>query len=110
MRKTSIILLFIAVLIGSCKKEQLEPSCLNEFISELKDSPCEDGVQISLFKFQSTNVYLLEQGNCIADGTTEVIDAACQSLGFLGGLAGSDEINGVNFSENSTFIEVVWRK
>ena len=110
MRKIPILILLMAFTIASCKEEQLEPSCLNDKKSDLKESACEEGVQISLYKFQSANVYLLEQGNCIADGTTEVIDAKCNRLGFLGGLAGSDEIDGVKFFENSTFIEVVWEK
>jgi hypothetical protein len=110
MKKIPVILLFVALTIGSCKEEKLEPSCLNDNITELEDSPCEEGVQISLFEFQGGNVYLLEPGNCIADGTTEVIDVECKSLGFLGGLAGSSDINGLNFYENSTFIKVVWNK
>jgi hypothetical protein len=110
MKKISIILILVALTITSCKEEKLEPSCLNDKISELEDSSCDDGVQISLYKFQGEDVYLLEKGSCIADGATEVVDNECNSLGFLGGLAGSDEINGVNFYENSTFIEVVWEK
>jgi len=108
MKKISTILLLVVLSIASCKEEKLEPNCLNNRISDLEDSPCDEGVQISLFEFQEEHVYLLEQGNCIADGTTEVVDNQCNTLGFLGGLAGSNEINGVNFYENATFIEVVW--
>ncbi|ADR20840.1 hypothetical protein MATR_15340 [Marivirga tractuosa] len=110
MKKLSILLILVTLTIVSCKEEKLEPSCLNDKKSELKESSCEDGVQISLYKFQGSNVYLLEKGSCIADGSIEVIDSKCNRLGFLGGLAGSDEIDGVKFYENSSFVEVVWEK
>jgi hypothetical protein len=110
MRKISILIILGVLVVTSCKDVKIEPSCLSDKISELKDSPCEDGVQIALYAFQNQNVYLLELGNCIADGTTEVVDESCKTLGFLGGLAGSNEIDGVDFYENSIFIEVVWEK
>ncbi|RUA34055.1 MAG: hypothetical protein DSY77_07110 [Bacteroidetes bacterium] len=110
MRKISILVILVVLIVTSCKDSNIDPSCLNDKINELEDISCEDGVQITLYEFQGQNVYLLELGNCIADGSTEVVDASCRTLGFLGGLAGSNEIDGLDFYENAIFIEVVWEK
>lgn len=60
------------------------------------------------FIFQGKTVYVLSEGNCIANSGAEVIDSDCNHLGYLGGFVGNIEINGVEFSPNATLIRTIW--
>ena len=52
---------------------------------------------------------MFDPGTCGADMTSEVIDEDCNSLGYLGGIAGNVQISGTNFSE-AVFIKVIWER
>jgi hypothetical protein len=41
--------------------------------------------------------------------TSEVYDSNCNSLGFLGGIAGNAKINGEEFS-NATLVKTIWEE
>lgn len=55
-------------------------------------------------------VYVFNIGNtCGADMSSDVIDAECNNLGYLGGFDGNWEINGEDFS-NAIFVKTVWTR
>mgnify|MGYP000076591706 CR=1 FL=1 len=61
------------------------------------------------YDFLGEKVYVFDPGTCGADMTSEVIDEDCNSLGFLGGIAGNVEINGANFSE-AIARKIIWKR
>jgi hypothetical protein len=114
--KTLIKILIPAMLIitfyTACSKYDIAsgtPACIEKKIKDFdKNSVCNDP-NVKKYLFQSLNVYVFNQGTCGADLTSEVIDEDCNSLGFLGGIAGNTVINGDDFS-TALFLEDVWVK
>ncbi|PIQ20522.1 MAG: hypothetical protein COW65_14465 [Cytophagales bacterium CG18_big_fil_WC_8_21_14_2_50_42_9] len=107
MKRLMLIPFFAIIALTSCEKANIAPgvpACAVKQIKEFKkESSCDDGA-VAEYKFQNKTVYVLSDGNCIADGGSQVIDSDCNYLGYLGGLVGSREINGVDFASNATFI------
>ena len=60
------------------------------------------------YQFQGQPVYLFEPGTCGADMPIYVLDAQCDTLGFLGGFAGFTKIQGLDFASNSSFQGTIW--
>lgn len=112
MKKEILTLLFAISFLTGCEDLDIAPgvpNCLEDKIKTLKKtSPCDTGNSVREFSFQDETVYVLSPGNCLRDGSAEVIDSDCNTLGKLGGLAGNDEINGVVFHTNATFVRTVW--
>jgi hypothetical protein len=116
MRRTlafHALLLFSALaFFTGCRKEEAVsslPACLQDRISGFRSqSLCADAT-VDEYRFQSQTVYVFNHGSCGADLTAEVVDAQCQPLGMLGGIAGNTRINGVDFSA-AQWVRTVWRK
>lgn len=111
MKKLSIVL-FIAVTIISCKKndtEQGTPKCVENKIIDFKKSTNCNVAKVDEYSFQGNTVFAFDPGNCSPDMTTEVITADCETLGYLGGISGNTKINGTNFS-NAEFIKTIWKQ
>jgi hypothetical protein len=84
------------------------PSCIEGKIKDFKKSGiCDTGKEVAKYLYQNKNVYSFSKGVCGADLASEVLDAYCNSLGFLGGLSGNTEINGDDFS-SAQFVAIVW--
>lgn len=100
-------------MISSCDKLEIEagtPDCVKEKIADFDKSQsfCKDGgTSVTKHTFQNKTVYAFNPGNCGNDLEAEIIDAECNQLGFLGGIAGNTKINGEEFS-NATFVSIVW--
>ena len=54
-------------------------------------------------------VYVFDLGTCGADMTSEVLDENCNTLGFLGGIAGNTKINGDDFG-NAKYKSTIWSR
>lgn len=74
-------------------------SCMESKLEAFKKTACANGASLKEYVFQGKTVYAFEPGTCGADLTTEVLDAKCQSLGFLGGITGNTRINNEDFSK-----------
>ncbi len=111
MKKTGLFLIVLLSL-AACKKNDFGLSdCLDDQIKNFKngDYACTEGANVKEYEFLGEKVYVFDPGICGADMTSEVIGEDCNSLGFLGGIAGNIEINGTNFSE-AVFIKVIWER
>lgn len=94
----------------ACKKSEETPSCIDSKITEFKHViSCNQGTNVKEYKFQSNRVYVFDPGTCGADMTSEVMDENCNSLGFLGGIAGNNTINGESF-DHAKYIRTVWKR
>ncbi len=108
------ILLFtisLSSLLVSCHKNEVitgPPTCLSNKISDFTQMACQNGASARKYTFQNSTVYVLDPGNCGADMQSIVLDEQCNSLGTLGGITGNTQINGVDFSSSSQYIETVW--
>ncbi|WP_303310805.1 hypothetical protein [Hymenobacter sp. BT730] len=112
MKKILYCLIGAAFVFTACEKVDIvkdAPKCMKQKAVDLAQSPCESDVNIKEYLFQNKLVYVLNTGNCIADASAEVIDANCNSLGFLGGFGGSTKINGEDFSK-AEYKRTVWEK
>lgn len=69
---------------------------------------CNGSATVKQYTFQSENVYVFDQGTCGADFTQSVLNENCDTLGYLGGIAGNAQINGQNFYDNATYVSTVW--
>ena len=94
--------------LASCKKSSSTPDCIQLEIDRLKStaSLC-DYASIKEFRFGGKLVYVISYGNC-PDGVSGVVDRNCNSLGYLGGIAGNTKIDGVDFGANAQYKRTIW--
>ena len=84
-------------------------NCLTAKIDELSKQSCEKGASVKEYKFTGKKVFVIDQGNCGNDMTSEVLDSDCKNLGYLGGISGNTKINGSDFS-SAEFVKTIWEK
>ncbi len=80
--------------------------CINSKISAFK-SECCDHASVEEYTFQQEQVFVFNMGTCGADLPAYVLTSNCDTLGFLGGIAGNTTINGEDFS-NASLVGTVW--
>ncbi|MDG1253539.1 MAG: hypothetical protein P8N56_07655 [Schleiferiaceae bacterium] len=84
------------------------PECLDHSLTQFKTWCCSQGAAIDSYNFQGQTVYLFDPGLCGGDFPNYVLDGQCDTLGFLGGIAGFTEINGQPFMANAQFQYRLW--
>ena len=73
-----------------------------------ESAPCPKGLNVFEHTFQTQLVYVLDFQKYGADMASEVINANCITIGYLGGITGNTKINKENFS-NAVFNKIVWK-
>lgn len=112
MKKGVVLLIVFLMSFVACSKDEPGLSnCLESKINEFKDGDyaCAEGANVKEYLFKDKNVYVFDPGICGADMTSEVLDEDCNSLGYLGGIAGNSVIDGTNFNE-AVFIRIIWER
>jgi hypothetical protein len=110
-----LVVTFFALIFSGCasKKQNLAkgaaPSCITEKITLFEKESCEKGANVKEYTFHGQHVFVFDQGTCGADMTSEVVDADCKSLGYLGGFTGNTKILEEDFS-NAIFVKTTWEK
>jgi hypothetical protein len=89
-----------------CNKHTNYP-CINSKISAFQNQCCDQGARVDEFTFQQEQVFVFNLGTCGADLPAYVLTSDCDTLGFLGGIAGNTTINGEDFS-NAEPTGTVW--
>lgn len=105
------LVLLIGLSFASCKSDDDSlPTCIDVKIEEFSAGIICGGedANVKSYTFQEQLVYVFSAVNACVDGTADVVTEECDELGYLGGLIGNTEINGVNFYDEAIFIEVVW--
>jgi hypothetical protein len=96
---------FSLMFFSSCQNGLKEaPPCLQQKIPGFQAWCC-----IDEYQFQGKPVYTFDPGNCGGDFPTYVLDAPCDTLGFLGGFAGFTDIQGIPFYGNASFQRTLWK-
>ncbi len=107
MKKLLILIPFFATV--ACNQHNDIDDCIEIHISNFGKEICDDGATVKRYTFQGQTTFAIHPGNCGADLTDVVLDENCDTLGFLGGFAGSTEINGVDYYANATLEETIWQ-
>jgi hypothetical protein len=81
--------------------------CINSKINAFQNECCDQGASVEEYTFQQEQVFVFNMGTCGADLPAYVLTSNCDTLGFLGGIAGNTTINGENFS-NASLVGTVW--
>jgi hypothetical protein len=109
MKRILVFSIFTIISLFGCKKDNTDPEipfCIETKINEFSLETCDNGANVKEYLFQNKTVYVFDPGTCGADLTSEVIDAECTTLGFLGGFAGNIVINGEIF-DNAVFVKTL---
>lgn len=106
----SLLSLFI---LNSCSKKKEEekvqmPECIETRIKTIGDEECNNGYSVKEYIFQGKTVFVFIPGFCGMLQEAHVMDATCNSLGYLGSASGT-KINGEEFS-NAVFVRTVWSR
>ncbi|WP_139923771.1 hypothetical protein [Hymenobacter sp. DG01] len=113
MKKALYPMLAAALFLSACDEADIEkgtPSCIRQKTINLeRDTPCDEGAYVKEYFFQGKTVYMFDSGNCIADGSAEVTDADCNTLGYLGGFGGNGKINGEDF-RSAEYKRTIWEQ
>ncbi len=108
MRLLRYAIVISIALLTSCSDD--EPSCISELIDNFKNNQQDcRGANIAKYQFMGTNVYTFSDGQCISDGGTQIWDSECNSVCFLGGIAGFDMCMDRDFYEEAIFMEEIFR-
>lgn len=107
--KTFGILIYFSIFFLGCTKES-EIDCVNEKIKSFKEQAVCDMSVVKQYTFQGNTVYVFDNTACCCDHTAEVIDSQCKVLGTLGGFAGFNIINGLDFYKHATQEKILWKK
>ncbi len=110
MKKIAIIILIAAGLTFQSCSKHMAPGCVREKIEQYKSQPEGMKSQVDEYVFQGKTVYVLIDDRKIADGGIDVIDANCNQLCFLGGIAGFTTCNGEKFFETAVFKRTIWKR
>ena len=108
MMKHLHMLGLIGILLFSCNGDNAD-QCMDDVIAGFGNEICTSGASVIKYSFQDNDVYVIQPGNCIADGADTVLDADCNIIGSLSGFAGVTDVNGENFYDNAIYIEIVWQ-
>jgi hypothetical protein len=106
MKANLLIAALTITLLSSCGKSKKDP-CFDSKKEEFKKDCCTHGAKIKEYKFQGNTVYVFDPGICGADQTSEVTNEKCETLGYLGGIAGNTKINGEDFLK-AKFKSTIW--
>lgn len=111
MNGVRLVILVLVAAVSSCSKRDLDAgmtACMREEIETFKTSDriCDDAVVTKYF-FQNQYVYVFDAA-CCCDWISSVVDADCNVIGGLGGIAGNTKVNGADF-RNAKLIGEVWR-
>lgn len=116
MKNGIAALLVVCLAVIACKKDPLDgtPSCIQTKIKDFKTtvqkSGCPQEGIVKAYLFQNDTVYTFDWAwSCIADQATPILNADCDTLGYLGGFAGNTSINGIPFS-NAVFLKTIWER
>lgn len=104
MRAFLLSSLFILAFLIGCGKhpQKVEPPCITDKVTLFSENPhCETGASVKEYEFKGDLVYVFDHGICIADGAAAVINYDCDTIGWLGGIGGNSEIDGVNFHDKA---------
>jgi hypothetical protein len=101
-------LIVILLLLSACSGDD-RSECINTLISNFQSNQegC-SGASIIKYDFQGQEVYAFTDGSCISDGGTQVWNIACNSVCFLGGIAGFTLCNEVDFFAVAEELEIVF--
>ncbi len=113
MKNFIILFLFVFLFPISCNKLKIAdgtPSCIKTEIKKFSKShgTC-PSAHVDEMEFQSSTVYVFDDGGCMADGGSTIYDKNALMIGSLGGFTGNTKVNGQEFS-SATFIKTVWKK
>jgi len=111
MKKSALCLTFAIMLLLGCKLdiEPGTPGCVEKKIKKFNRQEACGSAKVTEYWFQNKTVFVFDPGLCGADMTSEVIDADCNTMGYLGGFAGNTKINGEEFS-HAVFIKPSQKK
>lgn len=102
-------MIFLSLTLASCNQESETDDCIQVRIANFGNEMCETGASVKQYTFQGETTYAINAGSCIADYHDLILDEHCDTLGLIGGFGGSNEINGVEYYANATFVETIWQ-
>jgi len=110
MNKRVLYILLSVFLIGCKSSEKVEqtPKAIVQEINKFSaSSTCKDA-SVKQMEFQEKTVFLFEEGTCLMDKESRVLDRNGKLLGQLGGFTGNTTILGEDFSK-AVFQKELWR-
>ncbi len=113
MKNLFLILSTLALIcLSACNKEELKalPQCVQDEINSSNRVCPDDKMSVHSYTFQGEKVYILTKDQCIADGGVSVVTQNCDTLCFLGGIAGLTSCQGEEFYQVATDEELEWEE
>lgn len=109
--KTFILALGLVMALQACTKKHCLSGCIESKIEELKRDKSIPVGKVDEYLYKGQTVYVFEDDhNVIADGGARVVDANCQDICYLGGLASIVLCNGDKFYEVAVYKRTLFRR
>lgn len=112
MKRAFVLFLLVGFVWIACTKEKeaAVPPCIQDRLKTFDQSEaCSQGASLERYTFQNKTVYVFDHGVCGSIDSSEVRDADCNVLGYLGGVLNNDTINGMNFYVSSKYEAIIWQ-
>lgn len=110
MKKLWFLLLFLPIF--SCTDESNEPEvpvCIDAILDDFKIDACNGG-DLTTLNFRGQLVYCFYWGECQPEKTIEIYSEECTLICELGGPNALTICDGSSWADNTTFIDVIFRK
>jgi len=111
MKQLLLVIAGLASFAACNKSEKITggSACIKSKVQQFSNGDaCDGSATVKQYTFQNQNVYVFDQGTCGADFAQPVLNENCDTLGFLGGIAGNGTINGQNFYATATYVSTIW--
>lgn len=105
-----LILVFTAIILVSCADDEptFIPSCIDQEIPVFAQAACPGSGDLTIWAFNGQDVFCFNEGNCYSDAQAFIYDADCNLLCTLGGIGGNTLCQGIDWSSNAVYIELVY--
>lgn len=109
--KTFILALSLVLTLQACTEKHCVSNCIEWKIEELKKDNSIPIGKVDEYSYKGKTVYVFEDDhNVISDAGARVVDANCQDICYLGGIASIVMCNGHKFYEVAVYKRTLFRR
>ena len=107
--KNWLAVLMVVFLVSCADDEPIFiPLCVDQEIPVFAQTACPGTGDLTIWSFDGQDVFCFNEGTCYADATAYIYDADCNLLCTLGGINGNTICQGIDWSTNAVYLELVY--
>jgi hypothetical protein len=101
----------IGMMLTQCKRIDIAygtSGCIREKIKSFSKYTCKTGGNVMEYEFDTKLVYVFKLGNCDEILNAEVLDASCNTLGYIYPNQTINIVDSLDFNDVAIFKRIIW--